>query len=89
MKKNSILILLAAIAFIAISCINCSNKLENKANSHKELIESHYTCSMHSEVQSDKPGNCPKCGMELVEVRNSDSDSIQINQHSDTMHHNK
>ena len=25
-----------------------------------------YTCSMHPEVNSDKPGKCPKCGMELV-----------------------
>ena len=25
-----------------------------------------YTCPMHPEVQSDKPGNCPKCGMTLV-----------------------
>ena len=25
-----------------------------------------YTCPMHPEVLSDKPGNCPKCGMELV-----------------------
>lgn len=24
-----------------------------------------YTCPMHPEVQSDKPGNCPKCGMAL------------------------
>ncbi|RYZ28621.1 MAG: copper oxidase [Chitinophagaceae bacterium] len=24
-----------------------------------------YTCPMHPEVQSDKPGNCPKCGMKL------------------------
>lgn len=26
-----------------------------------------YTCPMHPEVQSDEPGNCPKCGMKLVE----------------------
>jgi rubrerythrin len=26
-----------------------------------------YTCSMHPEVISDKPGKCPKCGMELIE----------------------
>lgn len=26
-----------------------------------------YTCPMHSEVQFDKPGSCPKCGMTLVE----------------------
>lgn len=25
-----------------------------------------YTCPMHPEVTSDKPGNCPKCGMTLV-----------------------
>ncbi|HEY4800471.1 MAG TPA: heavy metal-binding domain-containing protein [Bacteroidia bacterium] len=25
-----------------------------------------YTCPMHAEVKSDKPGNCPKCGMALV-----------------------
>jgi hypothetical protein len=26
-----------------------------------------YTCSMHPEVQQDHPGDCPKCGMKLVE----------------------
>jgi len=25
-----------------------------------------YTCSMHPDVQSDKEGNCPKCGMKLI-----------------------
>ncbi len=25
-----------------------------------------YTCGMHPEVTSDKPGRCPKCGMGLV-----------------------
>ena len=25
-----------------------------------------YTCEMHPEVISDKPGKCPKCGMNLV-----------------------
>jgi hypothetical protein len=28
-----------------------------------------YTCSMHPEVVRDKPGDCPKCGMKLVEKR--------------------
>ena len=25
----------------------------------------YYTCSMHNEVKTDKPGKCPKCGMAL------------------------
>lgn len=25
-----------------------------------------YTCPMHSEITSAKPGKCPKCGMDLV-----------------------
>lgn len=26
-----------------------------------------YTCPMHPEITSDKPGSCPKCGMDLVQ----------------------
>ena len=28
-----------------------------------------YTCVMHPEIISDKPGKCPKCGMTLVEKK--------------------
>lgn len=28
-----------------------------------------YTCPMHPEVKSDKPGKCPKCGMALVPMK--------------------
>ncbi len=27
-----------------------------------------FTCPMHSEVTQDKPGSCPKCGMNLEPV---------------------
>jgi len=29
-------------------------------------VKVQYTCTMHPEVLSDKPGKCPKCGMTLV-----------------------
>ncbi|MEO6404061.1 MAG: heavy metal-binding domain-containing protein, partial [Ferruginibacter sp.] len=28
-----------------------------------------YTCPMHPEIHSSKPGNCPKCGMRLVKEK--------------------
>ena len=27
-----------------------------------------YICPMHPDVKSNKPGSCPKCGMDLIEV---------------------
>jgi Cu(I)/Ag(I) efflux system membrane fusion protein len=33
----------------------------------------YWTCSMHPEVKSDKEGNCPICGMNLIPVKKSDS----------------
>src|SRR3989344_4420500 len=32
----------------------------------QEKEEAVYTCPMHPEVQQDKPGSCPKCGMRFV-----------------------
>jgi multidrug efflux pump subunit AcrA (membrane-fusion protein) len=36
--------------------------VQEKAGASKTI----YTCPMHPEVKSDKPGRCPKCGMDLV-----------------------
>ena len=34
-----------------------------------QTIATIYTCPMHREIISDKPGKCPKCGMNLVEKK--------------------
>ena len=36
-----------------------------------------YTCSMHPQVRSTEPGNCPICGMELIPVPLDDSDDME------------
>ena len=38
-----------------------------------------YVCPMHPDVTSDKPGNCLKCGMALVQSTPQEKDSVQNN----------
>jgi hypothetical protein len=44
-----------------------------------------YTCKMHPEVISDKPGKCPKCGMDLVEVKSTEMKSTMSMKSDSTM----
>jgi hypothetical protein len=45
----------------------CEAMCKEKKTEKKKVVA--YTCSMHPEVTSDKPGKCPKCGMELVKKK--------------------
>jgi Cu+-exporting ATPase len=38
------------------------------AEPKSQLVAGGYTCPMHPEIRSDKPGPCPKCGMALEPV---------------------
>lgn len=40
--------------------------MHKTAHKTKKTMAATYTCPMHPEVTSDKPGKCPKCGMDLV-----------------------
>lgn len=49
-------------------CSKCGMALvEKKSEAKKEMASSKYICPMKCEGSaSDKPGDCPKCGMKLV-----------------------
>ena len=53
---------------------HCAMMKESSKNDTKTTHEKHdaamaYTCPMHPDVISDKPGTCPKCGMDLIEKK--------------------
>ena len=45
-------------------CMEMSGKMCN--DKMKKMAVMDYSCPMHPEVTSDKPGKCSKCGMDLV-----------------------
>ncbi|GAB0156980.1 hypothetical protein CHRYSEOSP005_22480 [Chryseobacterium sp. Alg-005] len=46
--------------------------------------QSTYTCPMHPEVVSSKPGKCPKCGMDLVEKEDHSHHQAESNNEKKT-----
>jgi hypothetical protein len=49
-------------------CMDMNGKMDKCSMMNKDMAMT-YTCTMHPEVISDKPGKCPKCGMDLVEKK--------------------
>lgn len=82
MKKSIIIIFLAASFFVTLSA--CNNTTPKNSAIESKSITAIYTCTMHPEVRSDKPGDCPKCGMALVKMETADS--THMHNESDTTH---
>lgn len=78
MRTFLIISLLISVVFLASSCTNKSKNVQHQ----KENVEIVYTCPMHPEVQSNKQGTCPKCGMELVKADTLRSDTTYM-EHKD------
>ncbi len=51
----------------------------NFANAQvKTKQQTFYTCVMHPEIHSPKPGNCPKCGMVLIKEKSKTTKKVVV-----------
>ncbi|KAB2807688.1 efflux RND transporter periplasmic adaptor subunit [Phaeocystidibacter luteus] len=66
MKKKQIIGIIA-VAIVA-GALGWLIKPNHEAHNHTETVtESQiWTCSMHPQIRSNEPGNCPICGMDLI-----------------------
>lgn len=66
--------IIALLLFVIVQ--SCDNNKAVHSEHEAESKEVLYTCPMHPEIVRDKPGNCPICGMTLVE---KSSDGHKVN----------
>lgn len=63
MKK---LIVSVTVLLIAVHGFSQKDKINDKKHkSNNVLVTESYTCPMHPDVKSNKPGKCSQCGMDL------------------------
>lgn len=59
--RSALIALALGVVLLGGTGCKTSAPAESGAHAHQ------YTCSMHPDVVKDAPGDCPKCGMKLVE----------------------
>ncbi len=70
------LLSVAIISFRTTAPSSVHDHEENIAGSSTEAI---WTCSMHPQIRQNEPGDCPICGMDLIQLeQNSSSDPLVL-----------
>jgi uncharacterized paraquat-inducible protein A len=82
MKK----LLIICVVLFTVSAVFAQKAKSNIQHKDKASTFTVYTCSMHPEVVMDKPGKCPKCGMELTASKKEQLKLKETKGYTCTMH---
>jgi multidrug efflux pump subunit AcrA (membrane-fusion protein) len=74
-----LIFLILALLAPAVVFIACSKNSQAASQTEKQKTQK-YQCPMHPNYTSDKPGDCPVCGMNLVPMEDTGQTSVQTPQ---------
>ncbi len=66
--KTKVLIIAISIGLFTFSNAKAQEVTTDK-NRTEQVVKNTYSCPMHPEITQNKPGSCPKCGMDLQKVK--------------------
>src|SRR3954462_3353879 len=72
MIRRMCLMLVVALAIVAVVPTKGARVVQRRGVSTPKKV-ARYSCPMHPEFVSSKPGKCPKCGMTLRLVKDEDT----------------
>lgn len=69
MKKLIVaaIVLVCSDITVFASDVTIDKMITDTTKTQSKKVEVEYTCGMHPDVISKRPGRCPKCGMELIQ----------------------
>lgn len=73
--KTKIYLAFFVLGIFSITTIQAQDKKTTTTTTQEQQVtaKTMYSCPMHANVKSEKPGKCPECGMELKETKGNDN----------------
>ncbi|HKW15810.1 MAG TPA: heavy metal-binding domain-containing protein, partial [Candidatus Krumholzibacteria bacterium] len=71
-SKTSLMVLTACLLFAGISIVSTSCQKKTAKQEKPANVVAKYHCPMHPQITSDKPGDCPICGMKMVPIEGAE-----------------
>ena len=82
--KSLKMLMMAALTILSVSVFAQDSAKHNMSKQQADKMK--YSCPMHPEVTSDKPGKCSKCGMDLVKSNKEKMKMESMKMYSCSMH---